>query len=86
MIELLISAPSRESLVQRTRALDRALLWGHYVIPHFHLPVDRIAFWDKFGRPEKVPMLGEATNIAAWWVDPEKEASLEGRKATQNGG
>jgi microcin C transport system substrate-binding protein len=86
LIELLISAPSRESLVQRTRALDRALLWGHYVIPHFHLPVDRIAFWDKFGRPEKVPMLGEATNIAAWWVDPAKEAALEGRKATQNGG
>src|SRR3546814_10119881 len=33
LIELMISAPSRESLIQRTRALDRVLLWGHYVIP-----------------------------------------------------
>ena len=79
LIELVISAPTRESLVQRTRALDRALLWGNYVIPHFHLPTDRIAFWDKFGRPEKIPMLGEATNIDAWWIDPAKEAALGNR-------
>jgi len=85
LIELVISAPSRESLVQRTRALDRALLWGHYVIPQFHLPVDRIAFWDKFGRPEKIPLLGEATNLSAWWVDPAKEAALRTRKSSQDG-
>lgn len=82
LIELVISAPSRESLVQRTRALDRALLWGNYVIPQFHLAVDRIAFWDKFGRPEKIPLLGEAANISAWWVDPAKEAALETRKSS----
>ena len=70
-------APTRKSLVQRTRALDRALLWGYYVIPHFHLPLDRIAFWDKFGRPQKVPLMGEATNMSAWWVDPEKEKKIK---------
>lgn len=85
LIELLISAPSRESLVQRTRALDRALLWGHYVIPQFHLPVDRIAFWDKFGRPTKIPMLGESANVSAWWVDPAKEAALGTRKSSPDG-
>jgi microcin C transport system substrate-binding protein len=79
LIELVISAQTRESLVQRTRALDRALLWGFYVIPQFHLPTDRIAFWDKFGRPEKIPLLGEAANISAWWVDPAKEAALNKR-------
>ncbi len=86
LIELVISAPSRESLVQRTRALDRALLWGFYVIPQFHLSTDRIAFWDKFGRPEKVPLLGEAANISAWWIDPGKEAALGKRKNPANGG
>ncbi|MBT3401247.1 MAG: ABC transporter substrate-binding protein, partial [Rhodospirillaceae bacterium] len=85
LIELVISAPSRESLVQRTRALDRALLWGNYVIPQFHLPVDRIAFWDKFGRPAKIPLLGERTNISAWWVDPAKEAALGTRKSSPDG-
>ncbi|MBS29365.1 MAG: hypothetical protein CL566_10675 [Alphaproteobacteria bacterium] len=86
LIELLISAPSRESLVQRTRALDRALLWGNYVIPHFHLPVDRIAFWDRFGQPEKIPLLGEAANISAWWIDPAKDAALKRRQSSENGG
>ena len=76
LIELVITAPTRESLVQRTRALDRALLWGFYVVPQFHLATDRIAFWDKFGRPDKIPLLGEAANIRAWWIDPEKAAAL----------
>ena len=86
LIELVISAPTRESLVQRTRALDRALLWGYYVIPQFHLSKDRIAYWDKFGRPEKIPLLGEATNISAWWVDAAKEAALGKRNNSANGG
>ena len=76
LIELVITAQTRESLVQRTRALDRVLLWGHYVIPHFHLSSDRIAYWDKFGKPKKIPVLGAATNLSAWWVDTEKEAAL----------
>ncbi len=86
LIELVISAPSRDSLVQRTRALDRALLWGFYVIPQFHLSSDRIAFWDKFGRPDKVPLLGEASNIGAWWIDPAKEAALGKSAKTETGG
>lgn len=81
LIELVITAPTRESLVQRTRALDRALLWGYYVVPHFHLSVDRIAYWNKFGLPEHIPLLGEATNIDAWWIDAQKAAALQGKQA-----
>src|SRR3546814_14845573 len=54
LIELVIAAPSRESLIQRTRALDRVLLWGHYVIPQLMAPFDRILYWDKFGRPGQI--------------------------------
>lgn len=82
LIELVISAETRDSLVQRTRALDRAMLWGYYVVPHFHVPHDRIAFWDKFGRPEVTPLRGAQIN--AWWIDPELEASLETRRAQLN--
>ena len=84
LIELVITAPDRESLVQRTRALDRTLLWGYYVIPHFHISVDRIAYWDKFGIPDYVPLNGEAANIDAWWIDPAKEAALTRRRAAGN--
>jgi microcin C transport system substrate-binding protein len=82
LIELVIAAPDRDSLVQRARALDRALLWGYYVIPHFHIGVDRIAYWDKFGIPDYVPLNGEAANIDAWWIDPAREAALTRSRAT----
>ena len=36
LVEAVISAPDRHSLVQRTRALDRVLLWGHYVVPQWY--------------------------------------------------
>ncbi|MGF1594357.1 MAG: extracellular solute-binding protein [Kiloniellaceae bacterium] len=83
LIELVISAPSRESLVQRTRALDRVLLWGHYVIPQLIAPFDRIVFWDKFGRPEVTPLNGPS--ISYWWVDEEKAASLPRRRRNLEG-
>lgn len=78
LIELVISAPSRESLIQRTRALDRVLLWGHYVIPQLIAPFDRILYWDKFGRPDRVPLNGP--DPYRWWIDPEKAATLGERR------
>ena len=43
LIDLVIAAPDRASLVARTRALDRVLLAGHYMIPHFHITAFRVA-------------------------------------------
>ena len=74
LIELVISAPDRKSLITRTRALDRVLLWNHYVIPHWHIRSFRVAFWDKFGRPPKTPIYGLAFD--AWWVDKNKSDRL----------
>ncbi|MDX1433291.1 MAG: extracellular solute-binding protein [Gammaproteobacteria bacterium] len=74
LIELVISAPTRESLVARTRALDRVLLAGHYVIPHWHLSSDRILYWDKFSRPAITPDQG--TDIDYWWFDEAKATQL----------
>jgi microcin C transport system substrate-binding protein len=82
LVDLVINAPDRESLVARTRALDRVLLWGHYVIPHWHIDYDRVAYWDKFGQPKTVPMQGLQFN--AWWIDSAKAESLAKRKG--NGG
>jgi len=73
LIELLIAAPDRASLVARTRALDRVLLWGHYVVPHYHLPAFRVAYWDRFGRPAVSPKY--EIGVDTWWVDPQKTGS-----------
>jgi microcin C transport system substrate-binding protein len=77
LIDLIIAAPDRESLVMRTRALDRALLWGHYVIPHYRDAVYHVAYWNMFGRPEGLPKHGVA--LDTWWVDQAKLAALTGR-------
>ena len=69
LIELVIEAPDRDSLVQRTRALDRVLLHGHYVIPNWHNPVDRIAYHQRLARPENTPDSG--VNIDHWWILPQ---------------
>lgn len=65
LIDLIINAPSREALVHRTRALDRVLLWGHYVIPQHHLRVYRVAYWDRFDRPEITPKF--SLGLDNWW-------------------
>jgi microcin C transport system substrate-binding protein len=78
LIDLVIQAPDRASLVARTRALDRVLLWGHYVIPNWHIRAYRAAYWNKFGRPSVAPKY--ALGFDTWWVDPKKEAALAQRK------
>ena len=75
LIDLVIQAPDRESLVARTRALDRVLLWGHYVIPHFHLRASRLVYWNRFGRPLVTAKYSNGYP-STWWIDPEKEAKL----------
>ncbi|MBT6312721.1 MAG: ABC transporter substrate-binding protein [Alphaproteobacteria bacterium] len=70
LIELLIEAPDRDSLVARTRALDRVLLAGHWVVPNWHIAAQRIVYWDIFGRPKNSPYKG--VSIMTWWLDPAK--------------
>lgn len=67
LIEQLINAEDRESLVTATRALDRVLLWGHYVIPHWHLNEYRIARHKQIKIPEVRPDYG--LPIDTWWVE-----------------
>jgi microcin C transport system substrate-binding protein len=78
LIDLIITAPDRNSLVYRTRALDRVLLWGHYVIPQWHISTYRVLYWDKFASPKIMPKY--ALGLNTWWIDTAKESALEGRK------
>ncbi|MFM8800513.1 MAG: extracellular solute-binding protein [Tagaea sp.] len=78
LVELLIAAPDRASLVQRVRALDRVLQWGHWVIPNWYVAVDRVAAWDRFGWPETNAKNG--FDWTGWWVDPQRDANLRARR------
>jgi microcin C transport system substrate-binding protein len=80
LIETLIASPDRDSLLAATHALDRVLLWNHYVIPNWYVPNDRVVYWNMFGRPEVAPIYGAnggfGSSGGTWWVDAEKEATL----------
>jgi len=71
LIEQLIAAPDRAALVARTRALDRVLLWGHYVVPHWHITAYRVAYWDRFARPAVSPKY--SLGFDTWWIAPRKD-------------
>ncbi|HYH20945.1 MAG TPA: extracellular solute-binding protein [Azospirillum sp.] len=60
-------ARTRAGLVARVKALDRVLLWGHYMVPLFHATSDRIARWTHVGRPDVTPVYGAV--LEAWWVE-----------------
>jgi microcin C transport system substrate-binding protein len=71
-----INAPSWDELLAWSQALDRVLQWQYVVIPQFHNDVDRIAFWDRFGRPRKIPTHGVSLR-GNWWIDPARDARIQ---------
>ena len=76
LIERLIFAKDRDDLVAATKALDRVLLWNHYVVPQWNYPKVRTARWDRFGRPAELPKYGQSAFPGIWWYDADKAASI----------
>jgi microcin C transport system substrate-binding protein len=75
LVEKVIFATDREELVAATNALDRVLLWNFYVVPQYTRAVTWLAYWNKFGIPEKQPdYIGPDTQ--SWWIDADKEKAL----------
>src|SRR5262249_2962500 len=68
LISKIILAHDRPELVAATHALDRVLLWNHYVVPQWHFPYDRLAMWDMYRRPDKLPSRSSSF-LRAWWDD-----------------
>ncbi len=72
LIDRIIFAKDRGELVAASRALDRVLLWNHYVVPQFTYGKSRTARWDRFGRPAKLPIYGMSGFPTIWWWDPNR--------------
>ncbi|MBL8629245.1 MAG: ABC transporter substrate-binding protein, partial [Rhodospirillaceae bacterium] len=82
IINGLVEAKSRESLVAHVKALDRVLLWNWYAVPMLSHGAIWWAYWDKFGHPARTPLQGP--HIATWWVDTAKAAKIDAeRKAAR---
>mgnify|MGYP000107772567 CR=1 FL=1 len=76
LVDTLIAAPDRESLINVTRALDRVLLWNHFVVPNWHSNTAYVAYWNRFGRPAKSARYAPVA-FDTWWVDEAKDRALQ---------
>jgi microcin C transport system substrate-binding protein len=67
LIDKIVHADRRDEHIAATRALDRVLLWNHYVVPQWTYPNERTARWDRFARPAALPIYGESAFPTIWW-------------------
>ncbi|HYD04835.1 MAG TPA: ABC transporter substrate-binding protein, partial [Reyranella sp.] len=80
LIELVVAAPDRESLVVRTRCLDRVLQWHQFVVPQFRSGKELVAYWNRYSRPEKTAKYAPLA-YDTWWLDEAKDRALQGKQA-----
>ena len=78
LIEKIIAADTRPTLVTACKALDRVIRSGRYWIPHWYKGTHWLAFWDVFGRPATKPRYARGIP-ETWWYDRDKAAKLEQR-------
>ncbi|HVC52180.1 MAG TPA: extracellular solute-binding protein [Stellaceae bacterium] len=78
LIQGLVQAPDRATLVAYTHDLDRVLQYGYYMVPQFHLGAYWIAYWDKFRRPAVVPKYG--VGLSTWWVDLAAQKAIDAER------
>jgi microcin C transport system substrate-binding protein len=79
MIDKVIFAKDRAELIAATHALDRVLLWNHYVVPQFTYNQWRTARWDRFSHPDTMPQYGRDEFPTIWWWDAAKAAKTGSR-------
>ena len=73
MITAILQSDSREDFVAATRALDRVLTTGRYVIPIYQWNISRIAHAKQLKYPEVIPIYGDwiGWQPDVWWWEEE---------------
>ncbi|MEO1106559.1 MAG: extracellular solute-binding protein [Pseudomonadota bacterium] len=71
MIDAMLASETREDFVAATRALDRVLTAGRYVIPIWNFDVGRIAHIRELKFPETLPIYGDGPQYMPeiWWYE-----------------
>ena len=68
LVEKIIMSQTREELIINSKALDRVLQHGYYLIPNWHLPAWRVARWNYIKHPETLPDL-DLGITDTWWSE-----------------
>jgi microcin C transport system substrate-binding protein len=81
LVEKIIGADSRADLTVACRAFDRVFRAGRYWVPQWYSTKHRVAYWDLFGHPAKLPRYAQGVGAPdVWWSEPDKAAKLEQAK------
>ena len=76
MIEQVVFAKSYDDLVAAAKALDRILLWNHYVVPQWSYNKLRAARWDRFDpRLRCRNTAGQHSPLFGGWIRPKPRRS-----------
>ncbi len=75
LLDRITTGTDLPTIQAQTRAMDRVLLWGWYVVPLWYNDEDRLAYWNRFGYPEKRGKYSHGFPTT-WWVDPQKAGAL----------
>ena len=69
LVDKIIYATTQEELQAACKALDRVLWYGYYVVPNWYVARHRISYWNKFNRPETLPLYYNPIQaLMTWWV------------------
>lgn len=76
LISKIVQAPDRAALETAVAALDRVLLWNHYLVPGWTLRAARVAYWDRFAHPDPLPEYAIGFP-SIWWFDETRAERAE---------
>ncbi|MFP6777694.1 MAG: ABC transporter substrate-binding protein, partial [Alphaproteobacteria bacterium] len=82
LIAKILAASDRESMKVAARALDRVLLWGHYIVPQWYKGSHGLIYWNLFSRSAILPKY--ALSLDTWWFDSEKAQKLTDYRKSVN--
>lgn len=69
LVDKVIYAKTQEELTAACKALDRVLWYGYYVVPNWYVARHRVSYWNKFERPEILPLYYNPFQaLMTWWI------------------
>nr|MBF0223310.1 ABC transporter substrate-binding protein [Desulfobulbaceae bacterium] len=69
LVDKIIYATTQIELEAACKALDRVLWYGYYVVPNWYVARHRVVYWNKFKKPEKLPLYYQPDEaLMTWWM------------------
>ncbi|PWU16244.1 MAG: hypothetical protein C5B49_10750 [Bdellovibrio sp.] len=72
LIEKIVHFDNVDELKVAARALDRVLIWNHYIIPGWGFPKAQIAYWNDIAKTDYQPINWMTFPKGWWWAGPKK--------------